>query len=1452
VARGYFLASGTLPWRVIGGGVGFRRCRFFNGRLDGFLNSARIAAVTMFVLVSAVSAQTTETTAAQYEQNVRPLVSQFCLKCHSTEEHKGDLDLERFTTSSEVQKDSKVWERVVEQLTFGAMPPEEELQPADEQIQQLIDWVNRALDEAALANAGDPGPVVLRRLNNAEYTYTVRDLTGVESLDPVKEFPADSAAGEGFMNTGNALVMSPALIAKYLDAGKDISNHAVLLPDGLRFSSGTTRRDWTEEILAEIRAFYANFTESGGAETVTQQGIELDKSRGGRLPLEKYFAATLELRPDAKDLQIIARERGLSPKYLAALLNLLNSNEPSLLLDSLRARWRAAAPADAASLAADVAQWQNVLWKFSAVGFLGKAGGPTAWMESVTPLSSKQEVRLPLAAPADGDDVVVYLAASDAGDGNANDFVLWQQPRLVFPGQPDLLLRDVPDFVRETMDRREKILGATAQCLSAAAEVGTGVDNPDVADLSRRHGVEPEVLTAWLHYLGLGPGVPFKMDLLGEQLLKLDGHDSVNGWGSSETPSLIANSSDQPLNLYGVLKPYGVHVHPSPTLDIVVGWRSPLAGAVRIESSVMDVNTNCGNGAEWFLELRRGDALQRLAHGATEGGTEALAGPFESLDVQPGDVILLRIGPRDGSHICDSTEIELVITSLGEDQREWSLARDVSPDVLAGNPHADRFGNDGVWHFYTEAVSSDSSDPGIPVGSLLAKWQFANSAEDKLKLAQAIQSLLTSPAPAEKDNPDSKLHEHLTALRGPLLAGAWNVGSRQQKADSATAANIQVPVTPASAWGVEDGGFGRHPNGSEIDADSLCVRAPSVVAIRLPAELAAGAELVTTGVLDPVSGAEGSVQLQALNTEPADLKSLLPGTSIVQTSKANYSDPDRPVLHSMPIIIVEGSAASNRIESDLDEFRQWFPAALCYTKIVPVDEVITTTLFHREDGHLQRLLLDDTQKAGLDRMWDELRYVTQDAFMSVDVLEQILEFATQDGDPKVFEPLIKPINDRAEAFRQLLTDTEPRHIEGVLEFAGRAYRRPLTDTEKKELHGLYEKLRMEELPHDEAIRFMLARVFVAPAFLYRLEKAPPGATSGPVSDWELANRLSYFLWSSMPDAELSEAAAAGTLHNPDVLTAQARRMLSNPKVRRLATEFACAWLHIYDFESLDEKSEKHFPNFANLRGPMYEEAILFFTAAFQSDAPVLELFDTDHTFLNEGLAQHYGIPGVTGTEWRRVDGVKQFGRGGVLGLGATLAKQSGASRTSPILRGNWFSEVLLGEKLPRPPKDVPLLPEDEATETLTVRQLTEKHTSDPRCASCHARIDGYGFALEGYDAIGRARTRDLADRPIETRSTLFDGTTVEGADGLREYLLTQKRDAVLQQFCRKLLGYALGRGVISSDKPLLTEMQQQLQAHDYRFSAAVEVIVCSKQFREIRGRDTLSADEAMQHHSEVN
>jgi len=1366
--------------------------------------------VLLFASVSCGFAQSGGVTDRNFEQSVRPLVKQYCLKCHSTEKQKGDLDLEQFTSLGAVLKHPEPWGRVFDQLSLGEMPPKEKPQPTSEERARLVAWVNHALDKAAMRRAGDPGPVVLRRLNNAEYTCTVRDLTGVESLDPAKEFPADSAAGEGFMNTGNTLVMSPPLVTKYLDAGKVIASHAVLLPDGIRFSAKTTRRDWTDEILARIRAFYDTFTDAGGQDMVTQQGIPLDRSKGGCLPLDKYLAASLELRDERKSVAAVAGERGLSTKYLGLLMNVLNSSLPSPLLDSLRAHWRVAKPGNVPALAAEITEWQKALWKFNSVGYIGRAGGPKTWLEPVSPLAGQQELRVKLAAPASGDDVVLYLAAGDAGDGREGDFVVWRQPKLIIPGHAPVLLRDARNFVAEFMARRERILASTARALAAATEAGAAKGDVDAAALAQRHGLDADAMKAWFNYLGIDSGGEMKLDLFTNQLTKAAQYDFVKGWGSTETPMLFANSSDQQVRIPGNMKPHGVVVHPSPKLAAAVGWRSPVTAAMRIDATVTRAHTDCGKGVTWSLELRRGSMRRRLADGDAPDGKPVTVGPIENVAIQPGDLVSLLIGPRDGDYTCGLTDLEFKLTASGDSPQEWSLTRDVSDNILAGNPHADKTGREGVWHFYSEPLSGVSNGETIPSGSLLARWQTAASAVEKQQLAEALQKMLTSATPPA-DSPDAALYGRLNSLAGPLFLGFTP--------DKAPAEEIA-----SSKWGLDPALFGKRPDGSAVDAADLYVQAPSVIEVRLPASLAAGGEFVTTGALDSKMGTEGSVQLQVLATRP-DLQA-------------------GSLLGGAPIVVNENSAARKRIEAALEEFRQMFPAALCYTKIVPVDEVVTLTLFYREDDELSRLLLDDAQKAKLDRMWDELHFISQDALTLVDAFEQLWQFSTQDGPDaphgdKRLEPLREPINQRAAAFKQRLVDTQPRHVEAVLEFAEQAYRRPLTEDEKGELRDLYYRLRQEEIPHDEAIRLMLARVFVAPAFLYRLENAPAGAKPGPVSDWELASRLSYFLWSSAPDAELRALAAKGKLHKPDVLAAQTRRMLRDARVRRLATEFACEWLHIHDFDSLDEKSERHFPTFASLRGPMYEEAIRFFTDSFQNDASVLALFDADHTFLNESLAQHYGIPGVTGAAWRRVDGVKKYGCGGILGLSATLAQQSGASRTSPILRGDWVSEVLLGEKIPRPPKDVPRLPEDESTETLTVRQLTEKHISDPRCAGCHARFDGFGYALEGYDAIGRARTNDLGGRTIDTYAVLFDGTSVNGADDLRHYLLTKRRDDVVQQFCRKLLGYSLGRSVILSDRPLLAEMQTHLRKNDYRFSAAVETIVRSKQFLEIRGRDAI-------------
>ena len=244
------------------------------------------------------------------------------LQTHSTREQKGDLDLE----ASDIHKEPHIWENVLDQIELGEMPPKKEKQLSAEEEKQLVTWVRGTLDQIALANTGDPGPVVLRRLSNIEYTYTIRDLTSIESLDPAKEFPVDGAAGEGFTNAGAALVISPALLTKYLDAAKGIANHAVFTPKGFHFSSSTSSQDWTDEVLTKIREFYARFTVSGHGTAVDLHGIKFDTNGGGLLPLS-----------DTSPPHVMARlPPTLNTKYLRTLRAALESPEPSLVLDLVR------------------------------------------------------------------------------------------------------------------------------------------------------------------------------------------------------------------------------------------------------------------------------------------------------------------------------------------------------------------------------------------------------------------------------------------------------------------------------------------------------------------------------------------------------------------------------------------------------------------------------------------------------------------------------------------------------------------------------------------------------------------------------------------------------------------------------------------------------------------------------------------------------------------------------------------------------------------------------------------------------------------------------------------------------------------------------------------------------------------------------------------------------------
>ena len=1389
-----------------------------------------------------------------FEQTIRPLTELYCLKCHSKEKLKGDLDLERFTSFKEVKKHPEVWRRVLEQLEDGEMPPEDKPQPAAEEKKQLMAWTRSLLEEISLEQAGDPGRVVLRRLSNAEYTYTVRDLTGVQSLDPAREFPVDGAAGEGFTNASGALSISPALVTKYLDAAKEIASHAVLDPDGFHFSAGVSRRDWGNETSEQIREFYRQFTdlpdERGKLRATRDLKSEArDPNAGWRTLLGKYLLATIEerdaLAKGTKTPATVARERQLSGKYLDSLWKCLTGTNPTPFLTGIRDRWRTARASDVTSLVEEVGRWQDVLWKFNPVGLLGDNGEIKTWQEPLTPLAAERELKLMIPTPASGDVSVAYLAAGTAGDGPAGDFVAWEKARVIFPNQQTLFLRDVPEFVRELTGRRERIFAAIPQFLAAVAEARGAPGTFDVAALAKQHGVPADTLGLWLDYLGIDADATGKIELFEQKLTNVTAWDFIQGWGFPDAPGLVANpKGNARVRIPGIMMSGSVSINPSATKYAAVGWRSPVAGSVRIEATVYDQYPEAGNGFTWVLEVRRGRVRQRLASGvgdlghampdtgSGESGPGLTIGPLENIAVQPGDLVALLIGPRNGDSLGDLTELKLKLTTSGPKPQEWSLTPEVSGNVLAGNPHADAAGNPAVWNFYSELVPVGQFSqpmPVIPAGSLMARWLAADSPKEKKRLAVALGRLLTGRTHAPAGSPDAALYRQLNALSGPLLAIARTeavAGAEKARATTTAAKSI---------WALEPERFGRHPNGAALEPTTVAVRGPSLLEIRLPAELFAGCELLVTGKLLPDAPPSGSVQVQLLETKPASLTTLEPGP---------------------PVLARRDSPTWARFDAGGAEFRHVFPAALCYAKMVPMDEPVVLVLFHREDDRLAELMLDDDQKVWLDRMWERLHYTSHDALAFVDVYADLIaserppakpfpEFPTAPSKPPA-DPAKKAASiqrtraavlGRAEDFRHQLEETQPKHLDAVVEFAARASRRPLTVEEKSEFRALYRRLRKLDLDHDAAIRLTLARTLMSPAFLYRAEEPGPTAEPVPVRQWELASRLSYFLWASGPDAELSAAAAAGKLRDPAVLTAQTRRMLQDDRVRRLATEFGCAWMHIYGFDQLDEKSEKYFPTFVGLRGDMYEESIRFLTDLFQQNRSVLNVIDADYAFLNEALAKHYGIPGITGPEWRRVDGVKQYSRGGILGQATVLTKYSGASRTSPILRGNWVLEVLLGDRLPPPPKSVPQLPAAEATESLTVRQLTQRHTSDPRCSSCHAKIDPYGFALEGFDAIGRWREKDLANHPIDTKVKVADGTQLQGFDSLRAYLLTMRRDAFLYQFCRKLLGYAVGRTVHLSDEPLLKEMQAALLANQYEIGAAVEKVVMSRQFQEIRGRE---------------
>jgi hypothetical protein len=398
--------------------------------------------------------------------------------------------------------------------------------------------------------------------------------------------------------------------------------------------------------------------------------------------------------------------------------------------------------------------------------------------------------------------------------------------------------------------------------------------------------------------------------------------------------------------------------------------------------------------------------------------------------------------------------------------------------------------------------------------------------------------------------------------------------------------------------------------------------------------------------------------------------------------------------------------------------------------------------------------------------------------------------------------------------------------------ARRAYHRPVTSDDVSGLLGFYRTGR-REAGFEAGIQRALARVLVDPEFLYRFEPDPPNLATGAayrLSEVEIAARLSFFLWSSIPDDELLEAAARGRLKDEGVLSQQVHRMLADPRSTALVSNFAAQWLHLRNMKAV-APDVNLFPEFdENLRDSLQRETELFVESQLREDRGVGELLTADYTFLNERLARHYGIPDVYGSHFRRVT-LGEGARGGLLGQGSLLTITSHATRTSPVLRGKWILDNVLGAPPPPPPPSVPALPASgEGGQAASVRERLEQHRKNPACSSCHSRMDPLGFALENFDGVGRWRTRGEADTPIDTAATLPDGTSFDGPVELKA-LLESRREAFVATVVTKLLTYALGRGVEYYDLPAVRAIVRASAADDYRWSSILLGIARSTPFQ---------------------
>lgn len=735
-------------------------------------------------------------------------------------------------------------------------------------------------------------------------------------------------------------------------------------------------------------------------------------------------------------------------------------------------------------------------------------------------------------------------------------------------------------------------------------------------------------------------------------------------------------------------------------------------------------------------------------------------------------------------------------------------------------------------------------------------------------------------------------------LKRPVFSRADRLPRNEQETTEHQVQSLREVLSQSTSAQPDPLPFGRGPSGTEIDADSLPAAAPAVLQFVLTAEQRRqlqGRRLLVPLELD---GQESAVNAQL-------------GMSTVFEQAFSAASSTEGELLANP-----SSSCVQQLRPFGEKFCEVFPDRFVYVDPGRGLEAGFHLVegFFRDDQPLVQLVLSDQQRAELDALWTELEFVNVSAETLLrgfvwferserEVLHDKRFDFLRSEDPELvreeilgrFENLYLEklglkrdaqtgagVDERARIVLQFFADVrrglrlqderlsaaEPRGLADLMQLADKAWRRPLTANEQAELKRMYTSFRGEGQSVEQALRGVFTAVLLSPHFCCLWQTPADGPGVSTLNGFEMASRLSYFLWSSLPDAALRQAAAEGRLATADGVAAEARRMLADPRIEALAEEFFGQWLRYRDFEQKDPINAAAFPGYNDeLRAAMAGEPVRTATWLIQQDRPVTELLAGNTTLLNSRLAAHYGgileqryreaaatrrrtlaAAGAAAAElaaadeqWLPVDGLREAGRGGLFGMSVVLAKNSAGERSSPVKRGFWTVHHLLGRHFPPPPADVPELPKSEQQADRSLRELLAAHVADAQCAMCHRHFDHFGLTMEGFDAIGRARTKDAAGRPIDSRVVLADGTTVEGIPGLADYVLQHRRHEFLQTLCRRFLGYALGRSVQLSDQSTLEQLQTALEAGDGRFSVLVDQVVRSPQFRTVRNREFSTA-----------